>query len=855
MGKGYFRIAGRTPGRELLQLLFAWRPVGWVVALLWMSSLAGQGSTWEGQVLNPEGQPIAGAVIYGGDTATRPVISDSAGYFRMLRSEASHKLVAMAQGYAARTVTLAFSYGEQLQIHLAPFVQDSSLGPRIAGDSLVKRLLPEGSNAGYQRLLYEKRQAYLYRVPFAFWPISGFLLPRRQDTGLIYWREGLYQDQWKKPEHFHRHTLKKREGGHILFGEDFTLADWQMDLRASDLHFRREYALSLPGPLSKSGMKHYQYRVLGQYRWDTLKVFRIQFRPQSYRPQTLEGQVDLREDGVLLQACYRLPGPHRLPLIDSLRVNQLYRPQASGGPSTLLRQEIDYFTQLLGFTGSFHIDQYIQQSGPFKPERRHAAFPYEFDHYQRKSYQERSSFWDSLRPVDQASPSIAASGRDYLHEGLSLEEAPQRRFFRSARLFRESFSLWKWTYRGYEFRGDSGFYGALPALYLGLGHNAVEGPYYKYTGVLGWSRDTTEWTLYPTLRYGLADQRWKFKSRLSYRFGVGQPQELSATAGRDYTQFNRKKPVSALLNTFYSTVLGKNLVRLYGRDFASLAYEGEPRNGLAVEGRITYSRRFPLSVVASPFPWTGVERFEANELSLRQEEQPYRLDPHRAFTWSGELSYQLGQRYRQRYSLRYATNFRQKENLITWLPRFYYRFRAGLPGLGASTAYYHHSAGMRYRYRTGNAGQAYFDLSAGHFPWRQAIEPIDYRHFDGTRTFFMEALPQGTAPTNQYNTLPYYRYSTDGAYLEGHFLHDFEGSLLHRWGFWPASKSQLQLGLNALWLAEGYYYLEGYLGLTQIWKWANLSFTSGWDDQSDWHSAFRLSLAIDYLFYAKHNLQ
>lgn len=853
MSEGYFRTAGKIPRRKMRKLL-SWRPIGLAVALLSLGSLAGQGSYWAGQVLDSRGHPIPGAVIYGSVTSA-PAFSDSAGYFRLARSVTGSKLIVTAQGYSARSVSLAFSQNEQLRIYLSRVVQDSSLEAHISPDSLLQSILPRQPSGGYQRLLYEKRQAYLHRVPFSIWPLSGFFLPREQDTGMIYWREGLYRDQWQKPDHFHRQTLKKREGGHILFGENFTLADWQMDLRGNELHLKREYALSLPGPLSVSGMEHYRYRVLGQYRWDTLRVYRLEFCPESYRPQSLQGRADLREDGVLLQASYRLPGPHRLPLIDSMKVRQLYRPVGRGVSSTLLRQEIDYYTQLLGFRGSFHIDQSIQKSGDFDPEHRTESFPYELDRYQRESYQARPSFWDSLRPVDQVSPAIAASGRNYLDEGVSLKAAPRRRFFRSARLFRKPFSLWKWAYQGYEFRGDSGFYSALPALYLGLGYNALEGSYLHYTGVLGYSRDTTEWTLYPSLGYGLADERWKYKARLSYRYGAERPQELSMAGGREYSQFNRKEPVSALLNTFYSTVFGENLVRLYGRDFASLAYEGEPRNGLALEGRITYARRFPLSVKASPFTWTGEERFDANELSLRQEEKPYRLDRHRALTWSGELSYQLGQRYRQRYSLRYATNFRQKENLITWLPRFYYRFRAGLPWLGASTAYYHHAAGLRYRYRTGNYGQAYVDLSAGHFPWREAVKPVDYRHFDGARTFFLEALPQGTAPTNQYNTLPYYRYSTDGTYLEGHFVHDFEGSLLHRWGFWPRSKAQLQLGLNALWLAKGYYYLEGYLGLTQIWKWANFSFTSGWNDQNDWHTAFRLSLALDYLFYAKHNLQ
>ena len=75
-----------------------------------------------------------------------------------------------------------------------------------------------------------------------------------------------------------------------------------------------------------------------------------------------------------------------------------------------------------------------------------------------------------------------------------------------------------------------------------------------------------------------------------------------------------------------------------------------------------------------------------------------------------------------------------------------------------------------------NKGRFVYNMKAGKFFGADAISFIDYKHFDGNQTH----ISSEDMYVNRFNLMPYYRYSTNKDYFEGHIEHNFQGFVMNR---------------------------------------------------------------------------
>src|SRR5690606_26250102 len=88
--------------------------------------------------------------------------------------------------------------------------------------------------------------------------------------------------------------------------------------------------------------------------------------------------------------------------------------------------------------------------------------------------------------------------------------------------------------------------------------------------------------------------------------------------------------------------------------------------------------------------------------------------------------------------------------------------------------YTHFQGSLNQSISLGNKGELYYNFKACTFINEDGISFVDFKHFNGNQTRV------GTSPnyTNVFNLMPYYQFSTNKSYFEGHIEQDFRGWIL-----------------------------------------------------------------------------
>lgn len=112
----------------------------------------------------------------------------------------------------------------------------------------------------------------------------------------------------------------------------------------------------------------------------------------------------------------------------------------------------------------------------------------------------------------------------------------------------------------------------------------------------------------------------------------------------------------------------------------------------------------------------------------------------------------------------------------------------------------------------GNKGRLQYNIKGGAFLSGDGISFVDYKHFNGNQTRV------GTSPnyTNVFNLMPYYNFSTNKSYFEGHLEHDFRGWILGKIPGINQLNFNLVVGAHFLSIDENKPYSEFSVGIDNL---------------------------------------
>ena len=525
-----------------------------------------------------------------------------------------------------------------------------------------------------------------------------------------------------------------------------------------------------------------------------------------------------------------------LEVVDSVDFEQVYYYTDSGYHQAIQKQQ--YYMYLLGFDGSYTTYTFFKNHHYFNPDSTD-------NHYDAQvvsladSNIIRGEAWKKLRPFK-----LSLSELRVLRE----ESHPNRWIFQEQTevdpLFEERPFAWYDLFAaGYDF-DSSAFTTKVSPIWYGLGYNTVEGPYIRYNLEHTRYYPNSELYLRPNIRYGFSSKKLYYDLKVSYLFDLHRPKKIGVQAGHAISQFNSDQPILPIINSLYSLILSRNYMKLYGQDFVKITYDFEPWNGLEAGIKAEYAYRFPLynstdfRIIGNPYAFTP------NNPDFPPVITHDGFKEHRAISLQLSLVYQFNQLYKM-------INGR-KVNLSSTDPKIYLNYYKGVPTEFSQTNFDHINAGISLQRHFGHVGLSKMDINGGHFLNSAYVPFVDFRHFNGVQTFFLQPAPRRTNSIRQFSTLPYYDFSTNDFYFELHFEHDFSGLLLGEAPFLAPLKLHAFIGVNYLNTPGSDHFTELFIGVDNILNVIRLEFAGGFDNFLNFKPSIRIGVDFDYRYYLDH---
>lgn len=548
-------------------------------------------------------------------------------------------------------------------------------------------------------------------------------------------------------------------------------------------------------PISYSGLIAYQYKTVGIKKTSTTTIYTIKFTPGKLSNALLEGEVQIVDSSwTILKATYTFPKYH-MTEYDYFEVEQDFDfiENKSWLP---IRQEFSYLTKsgnnkTSGRTIAIYNNYKIDTVFPKK------IFNNELSSTALEAYEKDSNFWNAARKEPLTNKELqfinrkdsiyrATNSKQYLD---SIDKMDNKITWKKLLLFGVS------NYNREKER--TLFFAPAISVYRPL---LPGGTRFGYT--LGYRKIS------------------KAKKSLSINLDGSYGRRNNDLIG-DLKIFRLYNPFS---QGYYSIDAGRsfdlifmgdaliNLLRrsnFYRKDYLELEHGLELLNGLVLRNRVEFARRYSLAGLKLN---TDADSIFKDSYFFNQ---PILFDSYNALFASITLEYTPFQKY--------LREPREKIILGSDYPTIYAKWRKGIPSiLGSEINFDYIEFGLKQRLKLGLAGISQYQIYTGEFTNQKNLRYIDYKFISrGNPYLFNNPLRSFQSLDS---TFPIFK-----RFYEGHYLHQFNGSLIN--------KIPLIKKLNILEVAGGSFlilpernlrFIEGFVGLEKVIRIWNERFKIGY---------------------------
>lgn len=591
-----------------------------------------------------------------------------------------------------------------------------------------------------------------------------------------------------------RQGVKNRGNTEGLFFLSTTEANF--DLYDNLMQLPALTQLPMLSPLSYSGLLAYRFKTL---RIQKLpgggNLYTIHFSPGKMGNALIEGNVQIVDTAwAVVKASYTLPKYHMIEY-DLFEVEQEFSP-VEDKAWLPVRQEFSYLTKAGKNKSSGRTvvvyDHYVLDTVFSKKH-----FGNELGSTTLEAYQRDCSFWNTVRkePLSERelqfvtrSDSVyrATHSKEYLD---SVDRVTNRITWKKVLLFGVE------NYRRSKERTWN--FAPLIAVTRPLFPGGTRLGYYA-----GYSRefeDKTRLSINADASYGLRNRDLIGELKVNRLYNPFSRGYYSVDVGR---AFDFIFIGDAFVNLFRRS-------NFYRKDYLEVEHGLEILNGLVLRNRVEFARRYSLAGLT-------LNR-EADSLFKNSEffNQPINFDTYNALFASITLEYTPFQKY--------LREPRQKLILGSRWPTVYAKWRKGIPGILQSAIDFDYvEFGIYQRVKLGLLGVSQYRIYSGDFVTQRDLRYVDFKFISrGNPGLFNNPMQSFQALDS---TFPVFR-----RFYEGHYLHDFNGSILN--------KIPLIRKLNLLEVAGGGFlilpernlrYFEGYIGLEKVLRLWNERFKIGY---------------------------
>ncbi len=751
-----------------------------------------------GKVTDTKGKPLPYVNIYLQNSYVGTTTNDDGNFSLNTSEKAEYKIIFQFLGYKTLTKTVSptsFPFIlnislEEESTSLDEVVVNTSEDPayRIIRKTIAQRKeniekLSEYTADFYSRGLWKVKDVPEKIMGQEVGDFEGALDSTR--TGIVYLSETFSEIAFQKPDKFTEKIIASKVSGNDN-GFSFNSAQ---SANMSFYENTMELNTALVSPIANNAFNYYNYKLEGVFYEGPKLINKIKVIPKRPNDRVWNGFIYIVEDdwqfyGVELSTTSKAL---QALFVNSFTIKQNYKHDANNDFWVKISQTIDFDFRIMGMTGDGRFTA-VYSNYDFKPVFTKKTFTNEVVSFKAEANKKDSLFWKGIRPVPLTNEEL----RDYVRKDSIQILRKSKPYLdsidaKSNKLGALSF-LTGYTYKNSFKKWSAGYEGPLKS----IAFNTVQGWNSKAGLTFNkWYDDNRTNTLEAVVNadYGIAEDRLRFTADITRNFNWKDKLRFSLSGGSKVSQFNDTEPISPLINTFATLFFERNYMKLYELNFARLAYGQEVFNGLHLYASLAYENRQPLfnntDYVTIPFDdvsYTSNNPLAANDFN------------NAAIAEHNIVKSKV--RARINFAQKYFSNPDMKFNIgDTKYPELTISVENGAAITESQYDYTQFEASLNQSISLGNKGEFNYNLKGGTFSNGDGISFIDYKHFNGNQTRV------GTSPnyTNVFNLMPYYEFSTNKSYFEGHLEHDFRGWIL---GKIPGIN---QLNLN---LVAGAHYLS-----------------------------------------------
>jgi len=265
---------------------------------------------------------------------------------------------------------------------------------------------------------------------------------------------------------------------------------------------------------------------------------------------------------------------------------------------------------------------------------------------------------------------------------------------------------------------------------------------------------------------------------------------------------------SLYFNTLSTLLSEQNYVKYYRSEFVEGGFQRDIANGILWKTDLSYANRTQLynNSFYSINTYVG-RRLTSNNPLMPDAPANDRLllfPQNQALTFTTSFTFTFDQQY--------ITRPNGREFLPSDYPQIRLNYRKGINGLFGSDVDYDFASVEVFheRYAPGVFGFSSFKFVAGDFFNSNRLYFMDYNHFQGNQGTTFDPTP------GSFHFLPFYTFSTNGPFLEGHFEHNFSGYFFNRIPLLRDLKLDEIIGANYLTENNNSNYSEFYFGVQRL---------------------------------------
>ncbi len=583
-------------------------------------------------------------------------------------------------------------------------------------------------------------------------------------SGIIYLSETISKISYQQPNDFNERIIASKVSGNDN-GFSFNSAQ---DATFSFYENTIELNTAIVSPIASNAFNYYNYKLDGIFYEGNKLINKIKVIPKRPNDRVFKGVIYIVEDHWQLYGIdLATTGTAlQIPFIKELVFKQNFKYDTTQKFWVKLSQTLDFDFGFMGLNG-YGRYTCVYSNYDFEPNFKKRSFSNQVVSFEPKANKKDSLFWKKIRPVPLTNEEL----NDYIKKDSLQELKGSKPYLDSLDRISNKFSVTDPLF-GYIYRNTSNKWRLnYKGPGTGISFNTIQG----YTSKAGvtfykwYTENKTKWlSINLNASYGIAQDRLRLTAGITKNFNKKNNLRITLSGGSKLTQFNDSEPISPLINSISTLFFESNYLKGYNLDFAQIKYRQELFNGLETFAKFGYEKRSALFNNSGHYYINNKEQEYSSNNPLAPEDFTTKsMEQHQVFKSQITARIVFGQKYVSIPDMKINIGNGRYPRIDVTLEN----------GLGASKSNFNYSqlrTEIYQNFSVANKGDFYYRLKAGTFFNADNISFVDYQHFNGNQT------QVGTSPnyTNVFNNLPYYDFSTNKSYLEGHIEHDFKGWIL-----------------------------------------------------------------------------